>query len=78
MPQKKFLAAGASFALLSVSTMAVAQDAPPGELAAAAEQPSGSELRGDRWMIAVLPLLVVLALLYAVLNEEDDAAPQSP
>ena len=72
---KGLLAATASVALMTASTMAAAQAAP--EVAPASETvEEGSELRGG-WII---PLIAIIAIILGILaaTHDDDDPPKTP
>ena len=74
---KKLIAAAAAAALVMSPTLATAQTAQV-EVAPAAEQAEGEELRGG----FILPLLVIVAAVIAVYfltkDDDNDAEPLSP
>ena len=70
---KKLIGAVAAAALALSPTLAAAQNAPV-EVAPAAEEAEGDQIRGG----FILPLLVIVAAVLAVYLLTDDDAPESP
>ena len=72
---KGLIAATAAVALMTAPTVAAAQSAP--EVAPASESVSGSELRGG-FVIPLIALIAVILGILAATHDDDDDLPHSP
>ena len=72
---KGLIAATASVALMTAPTVAAAQSAP--EVAPAQEKVEGSALRGG-FIIPLIALVAVVLGILAAVNDDDDDLPTSP
>jgi hypothetical protein len=76
---KGIIAAAASVALMGTSTLASAQTARPAaaQVAPAGEQVDGSELRGG-FIIPLIALIAIILGILAATHNGDDDLPHSP